>query len=81
MTIKQLIESLSKIEDQEIKVMVRGYEGGVNDIVIGNGIDNDTPAIVNVALNVNDKWYYGRHEVQNFDHEYKGREIVKAIIL
>ena len=85
MTIKQLIESLSKIEDQEIKVMVRGYEGGVNDIVIGNGIDNDTPAIVNVALNVNDKWYYGAHEtVQHICaqdlHKYK-YNIVKAIVL
>ncbi len=84
MTVKELIESLSKIEDQNIRVMVRGYEGGVDDIIIGNGIDNNTiviPAIVNVALDVNEEWYYGRHEVQNFDHEYKGREIVNAIIL
>jgi hypothetical protein len=84
MTVKELIESLSKIQDQNIRVMVRGYEGGVDDIIIGNGIDNTTtviPVIQYVALNVNDKWYYGRHEVQNFDHEYKGREIVKAIIL
>jgi hypothetical protein len=84
MTVKELIESLSKIEDQNIRVMVRGYEEGYDDIVIGNGIDNNTiaiPAIQYVALNVNDEWYYGRHEVQNFDHEYKGREIVEAIIL
>ena len=84
MTVRELIESLSKIQDQNIRVMVRGYEGGVDDIIIGNGIDNTTtviPVIQYVALNVNDKWYYGRHEVQNFDHEYKGREIVKAIIL
>ena len=84
MTVKELIESLSKIEDQNIRVMVRGYEGGVDDITIGNGIDNNTvviPAIVNVALDVNEEWYYGRHEVQNFDHEYKGREIINAIIL
>jgi hypothetical protein len=84
MTVRELIESLSKIEDQNLRVMVRGYEGGYDDIIIGNGIDNTTtviPAIQYVALNVNDEWYYGRHEVQNFDHEYKGREIVKAIIL
>jgi hypothetical protein len=81
MTVKQLIESLSKIQDQNITVMVRGYEGGVDDIVIGNAIDNNTPAIVNVAINVNDEWYYGRHGVHNFDHEYKGREIINAIIL
>lgn len=65
MTVKELIESLSKVEDQNIRVMVRGYKGGVDDIVIGNGTDNNTiviPAIVNVALNVNEEWYYGRHK-------------------
>lgn len=81
MTVKELIESLSKIQDQNITVMVRGYKGGVDDIIIANAIDINTPAIVNVALNVNDEWYYGRHEVRNFDHQYKGREIVNAIIL
>ena len=34
MTVRELIESLSKIEDQDIRVMVSGYEGGVDDIVI-----------------------------------------------
>jgi len=86
MTIKQLIESLSKIEDQDIRVMVRGYEGGVNDMVIGNGIDNSTivvPAIQYVALDVNTEWYYGRHE--RVDDMFGGTNseyhIVKAIIL
>ena len=86
MTVRELIESLSKIEDQDIRVMVKGYEGGVDDIVIGNGIDNNTtviPAIQYVALDVNEQWYYGRHErVDDIDpsnsREYK---IVKAIIL
>ena len=82
MTVRELIESLSKIEDQEVRVMVNGYEGGVNDMVIGNGIDN-TPAIVDIALDVNDEWYYGRHEriedvIMNARGEYN---IVKAIIL
>jgi hypothetical protein len=84
MTIRELIESLSKIEDQDIRVMVRGYEGGVDDIVIGNGIDNNTiviPAIQYVALNVNEKWYYGRHEVVSEDHTYTDKQIVKAIVL
>jgi len=75
MTVKQLIEVLSKLEDQEARVMVKGYEGGVDDI--GDII----PAIVNIALDVNEEWYYGRHEVQNFDHEYKGKEITQAIVL
>ena len=83
MTVKELIERLNKIEDQEVRVMVRGYEGGVNDIVIGNGIEDNTPAIYEIALDVNDEWYYGRHEriedvIMNARGEYS---IVKAIIL
>jgi len=86
MTVRELIESLSKIEDQNIRVMVRGYEEGYDDIIIGNGIDNNTiviPAIVNVALDVNKEWYYGRHErVENINQDTIGMyNIVKAIIL
>ena len=77
MTVKELIESLSKIEDQEVRVMVRGYERGVKDI------EDNTPAIIHVALDVNEEWYYGRHERvddidPSSDREY---HIVKAIIL
>jgi len=75
MTVKQLIQILSSIEDQEVTVMVRGYERGVNSI------EDIIPAIENIALDVNDEWYYGRHEVQNFDHEYRDKQIVQAIIL
>jgi hypothetical protein len=83
MTVKELIESLSKIEDQEIRVMVKGYEGGVDDIVIGNGIDNNTPAIIHVALDVNEEWYYGKHERVEHIHDVTNSKyhIVKAIIL
>ena len=83
MTVKELIQSLSKIEDQDIRVMTRGYEGGVSDMVIGNGIDNITPAIQYVALDVNTEWYYGTHE--RVDDMFGGTNseyhIVKAIIL
>ena len=83
MTVRELIESLSKIEDKEVRVMVRGYEGGVDDIVIGNGIEDNTPAIQYVALDVNTEWYYGKHE--RVDDMYGGinsnYHIVKAIIL
>lgn len=77
MTVRELIESLSKIEDKEIRVMVRGYERGVKDI------EDNTPAIIHVALDVNEEWYYGRHERvddidPSSDREY---HIVKAIIL
>lgn len=77
MTVKQLIESLNKIEDQDIRVMVSGYEGGVDDIM------NNTPAIIHVALDVNTEWYYGKHE--RVDDMYGGinsnYQIVKAIVL
>ena len=83
MTVRELIESLSKIEDKEIRVMTRGYEGGVNDMVIGNGIDNNTPAIIHVALDVNTEWYYGKHERVDdmYDATSSKYHIVKAIIL
>ena len=83
MTVKQLIEMLNKIEDQEVRVMVRGYEGGYNDIVIGNGIEDNTPAIQYVALDVNEEWYYGIHERVDdmYDATNSEYHIVKAIIL
>ena len=84
MTVRELIESLSKIEDKEMRVMTRGYEGGVDDIVIRNGIDNNnTPAIQYVALDVNTEWYYGKHERVDdmYDATNSNYHIVKAIIL
>ena len=83
MTVRELIESLNKIEDQEVRVMVRGYEGGYNDIVIGNGIEDNTPAIQYVALDVNEEWYYGSHERVDdmYDATSSEYHIVKAIIL
>ena len=77
MTVRELIESLSKIEDQDIRVMTRGYEGGVNDI------EDNTPAIIHVALDVNEEWYYGTHERVDdmYDATSSKYHIVKAIIL
>lgn len=79
MTVQQLIQILSQIQDQNAIVMVSGYEGGVDDIVI----DNNIPAIQQVALNVNDQWYYGKHErVEDMDRDVLGNyTIVNAIIL
>tara|TARA_R110000868_G_scaffold11323_3_gene55381 strand:- start:1704 stop:1967 length:264 start_codon:yes stop_codon:yes gene_type:complete len=87
MTVRELIKVLTEIEDQEVRVMVSvmvsGYEGGYNDIVIGNGIDNNIPAIVNVALDVNEEWYYGAHERVGdmYDAANIEYQIVKAIII
>jgi hypothetical protein len=77
MTVKELIKVLAEIQDQETRVMVNGYEGGVDDI------GNNTPAIIHVALDVNKEWYYGRHEkVDDMDGVTNSKyHIVKAIIL
>lgn len=77
MTVKQLIQSLSKIQDQQVRVMVSGYEGGYDDV------SNITPVPIEIALEVNTEWYYGRHEkVQDIDRDkIKHYQIVKAIIL
>lgn len=75
MTVKQLIKNLSKIEDQEVRVMVTGYKEGVDDI------SNNTPVEVNVALDVNTEWYYGAHVVVSKYHRYTDKKIVKAIVI
>jgi len=75
MTVRELIKVLERIEDQETRVMVKGYEGGVEDI------DNITPAIVNVALNVNKEWWNGSHEIVSEEHTYTDKQIVRAIVI
>jgi hypothetical protein len=72
MTVAELIEKLSQIENQEALVMTRGYEGGYNDAG-PNFIEID------VVLNVNSEWYYGSHE--RAENVYGKYESVKAIIL
>ncbi|MBD2427710.1 hypothetical protein [Phormidium sp. FACHB-1136] len=52
MTAKELIEALSQYPP-DTPVVVRGYEGGYNDI------QAITP--VSIQLNVNQIWYYGAH--------------------
>jgi len=84
MTVTQLIEVLNTIDNpDDVRVMVSGYEGGVDDIVIGNGVDNNTPAIQHIALDVNTEWYYGKHERVDdiYDAPSSNYQIVKAIIL
>ena len=63
MTVSELIEELSKLEDQNARVVVRGYEGGVNDL----RSDFD---YIKIALDINlDTWYYGDHEVVDIHEE------------
>jgi len=52
MTVAELIEALSQF-DPATPVVVRGYEGGYNDV------SSVEPLMM--QLNVNDKWYQGAH--------------------
>ena len=59
MNVKELIEKLKEF-DQESMVIVAGYEGGHDEITGCKPIG--------LRLNVNDSWYYGRHE-ESTDHD------------
>jgi hypothetical protein len=80
MTVRELIEELSKIKDQEIRVMVKGYEGGIDDAIIRKD-ESNTPAIYTIERNKNKEWYMGRHEVTEEDTPLKKDKIERAIIL
>ena len=66
MTVKQLIAKLNRL-NPKLQVVVRGYEGGVDDVV---RIDR-----VKLQLNAHQEWYYGRHEVKK-DGDTPAYEIV-----
>lgn len=59
MTVKELIEKLKEF-DENMRVVVAGYEGGVDDAELANA--------VKIKLNQNTEWYYGKHEIS--DDEY-----------
>jgi hypothetical protein len=75
MKVKELIEILQKL-DPELLVVVRGYEGGVDEV---NNI-----YLCNVELDSNAGIeYYGKHEIL-YDEEKPWREngiVVKAVQL
>ncbi len=54
MNVGQLIEKLEQMP-KDAMVVRRGYEGGVSEATEAN--------LVNVELNVNTDWYYGKHEI------------------
>lgn len=76
MNVKELIERLSEL-DPELRVVVRGYEGGYTDVNV------DADEKFDLALNVNsEEWYYGEHEDIDYYHGSKEDvEVVKAICL
>lgn len=76
MKVKELIEKLSQL-DPELMVVIRGYEGGVDEV--------SDYGLCNIELNVNDEWYYGKHETLS-DNELKkvkdrNLTIVKGVCL
>lgn len=66
MTVQELIESLQSIEDKTRRVVVRGYEDGVDDI----GYYEE----INIRLNYYDQWYYGQHK-----EVYKSEDLEGAV--
>jgi hypothetical protein len=58
MTVGQLIETLQGY-DPFLMVIVSGYEGGVDEA--------KQAGQVRVKLNAHNEWYYGKHEVADYD--------------
>lgn len=56
MTVKELIEKLKEF-DENMRVVVAGYEGGVDDAELAKA--------VKIKLNQNTAWFYGKHEVSD----------------
>ena len=70
MKVKDLIAHLQTF-DPELEVMIDGYEGGIENIT--------EVEMVQVALDVNQSWYYGKHEMVYKDDQHPGHEIVNAV--
>ena len=76
MTVKQLIEQLQQL-DPELHVFVQGYEGGYD---YAGPISN----ILEIALDVHEEWYYGKHEDADSNYYVSDKskhKIVKGIVL
>jgi hypothetical protein len=74
MKVKELIETLSQL-DPELMVVVAGYEGGVDEM--------DKYELCDVELNVNDEWYYGKHDILENGEKPTNKDstIVKGVLL
>ena len=74
MTVTDLIRVLETCPP-DLRVMVQGYEDGVDDL------EPDCVLTRDVLLNVNEGWYYGRHEEASEGDKQGNSEIVKAVVL
>lgn len=54
MTVKELINRLQQISNQEMTVVVDGYEGGFDDI--------KEPKFIVVYKRIDNQWYDGKYE-------------------
>jgi hypothetical protein len=73
MTVKELIEHLQTL-DPDLRVFVKGYEGGVDD-------KTSIPEPDDITLDVHSEWYYGKHEYTSTGYEPANKQIVKGIVL
>lgn len=55
MKVKDLLSLLSQMP-ADVGVVVKGYEGGVDDVV--------NVKLVKIKKDVHSEWYYGRHEIE-----------------
>lgn len=54
MTVKELINHLQQVQNQEMKVVVNGYEGGFDDI--------KNPKFIIAYEQIDHEWYDGKYE-------------------
>ncbi len=73
MTVDELIQLLAK-HPPDLRVMLDGYEGGVDDLEPHFVLTSD------VHLNANTRWYYGRHEEAYAGDRDKGAATVRALV-
>jgi hypothetical protein len=71
MLVRELIQALKYLNQDDL-VVVKGYEGGYNDV---------TQLLhINIVLDVNEEWYYGKHADKN-DTDMEDKQAVKAILI
>lgn len=72
MTVRELIECLQDMP-QDYMVVVRGYEGGVDEVT---ELEN-----TRIALDVNEEWNYGSHELLDPRDKGLGDDIADAVYI
>jgi hypothetical protein len=64
MKVQELIDKLQAV-DPELMVVRDGYEGGVTEVTYAE--------VEGIALQVNEEWYYGEHEILLADEKSNKR--------